>query len=423
MTIYRRLLTQHADYRNLWLAGLVSQAGDWFNTIATVVLVNRYAGTLAAGLALSALFVARNIPPFLISPIAGIVADRFNRKAVMIASDVARAITVLGLLLVNSPGEVWLLYTLLVLQFSASAFFEPAKQAMLPNLLTTQDEVVAANTLASASWSAMLTLGAAIGGLVTGLFGVEIAIIIDAATFLLSAGFILRIRASGQPSISSSTTPHTAGLGDYVIGLRYVARKPTLRLVTFVKGMAQFGSVDVMLAVFAAQVFVIGEDGAVALGWMYAMVGIGAVAGPLLADRLSKRRPALLWRWIGLSFLFMPLGWLIFGSGPWFAVALVGLFLRGVGGSIGWTYSTAIIQLEAEDAYRGRVFAFDFANFTLLSTLSVIMTGLLLDWLNLPPRTAALLISSFGLLPLLLWTIFRQWVARQPVLPTPAASD
>src|SRR5215213_11763319 len=176
MTDYLSLLQLRPKFRALWLAQVISLTGDWFNTIASVIIVNRYSDS---GLAVGGLFIARALPPFLFGPVAGVVADRFDRRKVLILSDVLRAGIVLGFLLVDRPERLWLLYVLTILQFSVSAFFEPARAALVPGLVQS-DELLTANTLSSITWSAMLTLGGAIGGLTASLFGVRVSLIVDA---------------------------------------------------------------------------------------------------------------------------------------------------------------------------------------------------------------------------------------------------
>ena len=193
---YFNLLQKRKDYRNLWLASVVSYLGDWFNTIASVIIVSRYTD---AGLAVGGIFLARALPPFLLGPIAGVFADRFDRKRVMIFTDIVRAVIVLSFLFVNSPERVWLIYVLTVAQFSISSLFYPAQSALLPTLIKSDEELLIANTLSGTTWSAMLAIGAALGGFTAALFGVEASLIADAGTFLLSAYLIARISAEASP--------------------------------------------------------------------------------------------------------------------------------------------------------------------------------------------------------------------------------
>jgi MFS family permease len=403
---YLTLLRQRPSFRYLWLASVVSFAGDWFNTIASVILVNRYLdSTTAVGL----LFVARALPPFLFGPFAGVVADRFDRKTVLIATDLSRAIIVLGFLFVNSPDRAWLIYALTIVQFTISAFFEPARAALLPSLVQGSDELLKANTLANVTWSAMLALGAALGGIVAGLFGVSVAIVIDALTFLLSAYFIWRVQR-----IRRAAPPVGApgGWQDMIEGFRYVRHHPRTALTATVKAFTQIGSPDIMIAVYAAQIFPMGQEGALTLGLLYTAAGLGAIAGPLLANRFTRGTIRHLQNTIGVAFVIVAGGWLMFGWAPSLPVAILAMFVRHMGGSINWTYSSVILQLRTPDSYLGRVFALDFALFTLAMALSVWLSGLVMDNTSLGPRELAIVLGAASLIPLLPWL----WLNRHDPL-------
>lgn len=406
MNSYLTLLRQRPQFRYLWLAAVVSFAGDWFNTIASVILVNRYLdSTTAVGL----LFIARALPPFLLGPIAGVIADRFDRKTVLIATDLSRALIVLGFLFVNSAERAWLIYALTIIQFVISAFFEPARAAILPSLVKGSDELLLANTLSGITWSAMLALGAALGGIVTGLFGVPTAIIIDAISFLLSAAFVWRIQRVRR---ATPTAAETSGFRDMVEGFQYVRGHPRTALTATVKALTQIGSPDIMIAVYAAQIFPFGQDGALALGLLYAAAGLGAIVGPLLANRFHQGAMRALQNSIGAAFVIVAIGWLLFGWAPSLPIAITAMFVRHMGGSINWTYSNVILQLRVPDRFLGRVFALDFALFTLAMSLSVWVSGLVLDHTAVTPRQLAFLLGIGSLLPLLPW----QWLNRHDPL-------
>lgn len=164
---YVALVRGNRAFRQLWFGQIISLLGDWFNLIAAASLV---AELTQSGLAVGGLFVVRMLAPFLMSPIAGVVADRYNRKRILVATDVSRAAVVLFFLLVREPGHVWLLYVLTAVQLGISGFFFPTRNAILPDLVSDR-ELGAANALSSATWSVMLALGAALGGLVSGTWG------------------------------------------------------------------------------------------------------------------------------------------------------------------------------------------------------------------------------------------------------------
>ena len=401
MNRYLQLLRNRPHYRNLWLASLISFAGDWFNVIGTVILINRYTDS---GVAIGALFLARTLPPFILSPIVGVVADRFNRKALLIVTDVLRAVIVLGFLFVNSPERAWLVYVLTVAQFVLSSFFHPAKSAILPSLLENDEELLLANTLSGATWSAMLTLGAAMGGVMAAIFGVQAALVIDAATFLLSALVVTRIVVPDRPVVTTSSK-EGGGWREYKEGMAYLFERPRVGLISLVKGFTQIGAPDIMIAIYAAQIFPVGEDGAITLGLLFAASGVGAVLGPFIGNTLTDGSADKLQLSIGVGFVIVALGWAAFGWAPSLPLAMLGLTIRYIGGSVNWTYSTVLLQMKTKDQYLGRVFAFDLAFYTLFASLSVWLTGVVLDNTGLGPRLLAVWIGILSALPLIPWIL------------------
>ncbi len=410
MKDYFSFLRLRPRFRSLWLAQVISLAGDWFNTIALVIIVNRYS---ASGLAVGGLFIARALPPFLLGPIAGVIADRFDRRKVLVLSDVLRAGIVLCFLLVSRPEHLWLLYVLTILQFSVSAFFEPARAALVPALVE-EGELLTANTLSSITWSAMLALGGAIGGLTASLFGVRVSLIVDAASFLASAALVLQI--IGPFHVNTAPTLES-GWQNFVDGMKYVRKNVDVGLVTLVKALGQVGSFDIITALYAAHVFREGQDGATTLGLMFAAFGLGSVIGPLISNRLGDSSTIWLRRAILGGFMCMPVAWLIVGLAPALPVVLAGCILRGAGGSINWTYSDVLLQMTVPNHLLGRVFAFDIAVFTLAVSISLWLTGFVTDMFHLNPRTIVLLLAIGSVIPLAIWGAALRWQSRSAQTP------
>lgn len=406
MSNYFSFLQLRLKFRSLWLAQVISLTGDWFNTIASVIIVNRYS---TSGLAVGGLFIARALPPFLLGPVAGVIADRFDRRKVLVMSDVLRAGIVLGFLLVDRPERLWLLYVLTILQFSVSAFFEPARAALVPALVAS-DELLLANTLSSITWSAMLALGGAIGGLTASLFGVRVSLIVDAVTFLASAALVLSITGQFR---TDAVHALESGWQNFVDGMNYVRKNTDVGLVTLVKAMGQVGSFDIISALYAARVFREGQEGATTLGLMFTAFGVGSVIGPLISNRLGDSSVVWLRRAILGGFVCMPLAWLIVGTAPALPIALAGCILRGAGGSINWTYSDVLLQMTVPNHLLGRVFAFDIAIFTLAVSISLWLTGFVTDAFHLSPRTIVLLLALGSLGPLPIWGAALRWQRRR----------
>src|SRR5436189_1214578 len=192
---YATLLRGNRAFRFLWLGQVVSQMGDWFDTIAVYTIA---LGLTGSSRSVALIMVARFLPTVVLGPGAGVVADRFSRRSIMIAADIMRAVVVLGFLLVRRPDQMWLVYLLTVLQLSFSTFFEPAKTAVIPSIVSDR-ELVPANAIAAVTWSVMLTLGAAVGGFVAGLFGTNVAFVLDSLTFVASAILIASVHFPHRP--------------------------------------------------------------------------------------------------------------------------------------------------------------------------------------------------------------------------------
>ncbi|NOZ06470.1 MAG: MFS transporter, partial [Chloroflexi bacterium] len=167
---YGDLIRHNTEFRKLWMGQVVSNLGDWFNNVAVLGLVWALTGS---GMAASLVILANTVPAVLIGPLAGVVLDRFDRRKAMIVADLIRAVLALGFLLVHRPDQVWLTYLFGAALVSVSAFFQPAMSAAIPRL-TTDKEILAANGLSSSTWGMMLAIGAALGGVVTGLLGRDI---------------------------------------------------------------------------------------------------------------------------------------------------------------------------------------------------------------------------------------------------------
>lgn len=192
---YLLFLRTNPKFRQLWGATIVSQMGDWFNYIAIFVLLNDLTGS---GQAVSWFLVAKFLPTTLLGPVAGVVADRFSRKKIMVGCDLLRGVVVLGYLYGGQSSQVWCIYLLAFLQESIWTFNHPARQAAIPDVCAKED-LNLANGLFGATWSINLAVGAALGGFVTAWFGWEKAIILDALTFCGSAFLISRVPLIARP--------------------------------------------------------------------------------------------------------------------------------------------------------------------------------------------------------------------------------
>jgi MFS family permease len=407
-TGYVDLLRRNRDFRQLWLGQVVSQMGDWFNTIALYTIVLNLTGS---GRAVGLVLVARFLPSVVVGPASGVIADRFSRRSIMIISDVVRAVVVLGFLLVRSAEQLWLVYVLTVIQLVFSTFFEPARTAAIPAIVAPRD-LVAANAISSATWSTMLTLGAAIGGLITGWVGTDAAFILDSLTYLLSAVLIMMVRLPLREPLPKRrlTLASALGLTQTLEGMSYVRMRPRVFALLMVKpAWGVGGGILALLAVFGEKIFPVGRSTATGIGVLYAARGIGTAIGPFAARRFSGETRTHMQTAIGISFIIGGIFYIAFGSATNFIFALVVLAVAHTGGSILWVFSTVLLQQSVEDNFRGRVFAAELALLTLTMAASNYLTGELLDRYHLSPRTVTIGIGVFFLLPGLAWFVTMRW--------------
>ncbi|MEM1043401.1 MAG: MFS transporter [Bacteroidota bacterium] len=374
-TGYVALVRTNVNFRRLWLGNVISLFGDWFNTIALYRTVETISGS---ALALGLVFIAKLLPLALASPVAGLVVDRLNRRRVMIGADLVRAAIVLGFLLVPVGGGLALLYTLTTLQIVVSAFFNPAKSASLPNIVAEED-LLTANALSSATWSVMLAVGAAVGGLAVDALGPQAVFVLDSGTYLLSAWFIARTTIPQDTDAAEPTaTPVRDGLRRIAEGWQRLREVPRVGRIALAKASwAVGGGATVFLLILLAGV-VMPDQPATGIGLLFAARGLGTGIGPILARAVF--RDTATWPAV--------LGWCIAASGVGYAaVSFAGtlpaiiafvLFAHAASGA-NWVLSTVLLQQRTEDRFRGRVFATDWLLVTLVESASVLAAAWLME--------------------------------------------
>ncbi len=401
---YFKLLSTNHQFRRLWLAGVISQLGNWLNYIGIFVLLTHLTGS---GRAVSWFLLAKFIPTSFLGPAAGVLADRISRKKIMITCDLIRVVIVLCFLLVKREEHVWIIYLLAILQESLWTFSDPARRASLPNLCR-QEELNVANGLSGATWSIMLAFGAALGGFISSIFGWETAIILDALTFLASAFMLVGLRLPEHDRKEKKKT-HWAdylGFDDLKEGFKYITTHGQVAMVLLVKsGWALSGGILVMLTVFGEQVFGGSGQGGYS-GILYSFRGIGAAVGPILAWRFLGETHSAMFRSIGLSFFAASASYLLFSQAPNIGWAVLFVFCGHLGGSVQWVFSTTLLQQMVPDQFRGRVFAVEMALLTFILSISTYFTGLALDN-GMHPRQVVLRLALLFLVPGILWTIYR----------------
>jgi predicted MFS family arabinose efflux permease len=269
----------------------------------------------------------------------------------------------------------------------------------------------------------MLALGAALGGIVAGGWGIYPAFVIDALTFLISAALIAQIVYTPAPALNASGASggsFSAALRQYLDGMRYLWQHSDLLVIALHKAaysIAVSGPFQVFQVALAEQVFVIGEGGGIGLGLMYAVVGVGSGVGPIIARRFTGDRDRPLRAALALSYAVSTLGLVIAAPLESFGLVLLGTLLRAVGGGINWVFATQLLLQLVPNRVRGRVFSTEFAFFTLASAIGAAGGGWALDASTVGISGMLWWMAGLTLIPGALWALWMVAGKRGEPLP------
>ncbi len=348
--------------RRLALGRLISLTGGSAAYIALIAAIYGHTGSAAW---VSAALFAGVVGSVIGAPAAGWVGDRFDRRRVMVSTDLASA-AVAGTmaLFVSEPAALVGLFGLLAVVESP---FAPASAAAIPNLVG-EDEIARANSLVAATSSAGYLLGPLAGGLLLGV-GVSTAalLVVDAASFLVSALFVLSVRRSfGR---GGGTESHPGVLA----GARVILREPVLRLLVAAWMVSLVGMGIVNVAAYPLSLSL--DGGTEGYGAMEALLGGGGLVGAALAARVltTGRAPAI----VTVCFAVSGAGLALAAGAPVLVVALVGMAIAGMGRGLGEVADTTLVQGRTKDAVRSRVFAAEDASAHIAYSVAMLAGGLL----------------------------------------------
>ncbi len=343
------LLTDNPAFLRLWLGQLLSQIGDQALLIASLHLISQLSDSVTA-LLIPALSLV--LPQALFGLVGGVVADRSNRRTLMLASDILRGLIVLSLIFVPLTRHLGLLYLAVALMALVSVFFYPARNAFIPSIVSTTD-LWGANALIQGSTVLALVIGPSLSGLVIGLWGVNFAFIFDAITFFISALVLASLRHLDGVSAGNGRTRAPATVRQELIeGLRYIANQRLLKQVLILVAMATLGIASIiLLAVHHLDEAL--NVGALGYGFAMTTLGLGSVAGGLLSHRLAERFRT---RYLVSGMLALAgLAIILFAYAPWYIVILFSLALLGLSVVSARGALDTITQILAPDEIRGRV--------------------------------------------------------------------
>lgn len=286
------------DFRLLAAGQLLSGIGDWLLLMAAPYFVLRLTGsTLATGLSLA----AGTVPALVLGPIAGALADRWDRRRTMIAADLARMAAVCVMLLVHDPDQVGLIYTALVVESCFSQLFGPATGALIPAVVGRGPQLAAANSLGAFVTGVVRLVGGPLGGALYALFGFATVVCLDAASYAASAVLVMLLRHRAGPGVDAAPEPAARPvrrlLGEIRAGLGHVRRNPGLRALFGAAALFSFGNaiLNALVVPYVAEVL---RADTQTLGLLFGALGIGFVIGAPISHAVNRRyseRAVLAW--------------------------------------------------------------------------------------------------------------------------------
>jgi len=382
---YWELIRTKRNFRNLLAGQFISELGNWFNFIAGLGVVRLVsdASPTAAGI----FFVARLLPFALMSPIAGTFVDRFSRRKVMIATDLIRAVVALSFLLVHDADQLWIAYLATVVLHTTGAFFDGAKNAAAPNL-TGKEGLLAGTALLFSTRFLLMAVGSALGGWASAVFGYEVAFVINAASFLVSAYTVWLIPEEATRSRDADLTKVAAravvGIPENPLSQERGRRAERPSFMTELKEGLHYsvtnhfaltilimnmiwatggGSINIVFERVGGVQFAASEgwspDLAVAVLWT--ATGLGLTAGMLIAHRTSIFLDRKRWNhaFIGWSLILHGLVFSIAGLMPTLLLWALLVFISRLIVGVEYAVQETAFQRSLPDHIRGRISTLD----------------------------------------------------------------
>ncbi|GAB3833638.1 MFS transporter [Dactylosporangium cerinum] len=351
------------DFRLLWAGRFVSLLGTWLLTVAVPAHVLQLTGSLmATGLTLAAEY----LPALLLGPLAGVLTDRWDRRRVMLTTDVFRAVVVAAMLLVDSPGTVWILYAALAAESAGSILFRPAAQAYTPVVVGTGTLLSSANALTAGTDGTVRLIGAPLGAVLLLAFGFPVLIWVDVASYLVSALAIFLTTRRPMPTRTAAADLRA----DLRHGLRTIAghRMTVWLLVIGVVFTLANGALSALLIPLGVTEL----GGPRQTGLVVSALGVGFLLGaPPIRVLVDKVQPRRLY---AATLLGTAVGFLLLFTAHTLTVALPAAVAIGMFGSMTWAVPQTTLQRTLPNDVLGRVSAV-FLSGEALGTLLGAVTG------------------------------------------------
>lgn len=364
-------LQSERAYWKLFLAGVVNGIGDRFSQVAVLALLLQLTGS---GMAVGIILAIKLLPALVISPFAGLLADRYSRKRILIWTDIMRIPVALSFLLVNGEEDVWLFYAGTLFLAIGEAIYQPVRKAMVASAVK-KENLLKVNMLEQVMVGVVLVIGSLSGGIVAYFLGEKMTFAVNGISFLIAGILVSRIVLERGKELMD----RQGGLRHFQAGFQLIARSSALKLILLLQLTLSFGDAifNVLISVYAVEEYGRGEFG---IGVFYASLGIGLVLTMLTSEKLHRKLLLIGTIAIMMEGLFQ----IMISQLPhfWVAVSLF-IFVSFVTG-IGNACFDAILMQETPEQKQGIIFGLFHTFSSTLFGLFMLGAGWLLYWF--PPQ-------------------------------------
>lgn len=342
------VLRRNPSFAVVWLAQIVSGLGDELLALAFPFYVFAVTGSATAT---GAAFVAASLAGLVISPIAGVIVDEVNRRTVMVMSSAFSGCAVLGML-VADRDTIWLAYISLFLLECGARFFAPARSAATPSLVV-DDDLLAANGLASSTSSLTMLAGPALGGALFAAAGIHLVVVLDAVSFFAAAALAATVRIG--PSAEAKAEPRRRMrrlVHDMVDGLQYTMTTGVVRALLLIAAVfaAAIGALNAIAVPFAQDILGVS---AAAYGLLLSAEGVGGVLAGVLIPVIARRMPPRRLIAVGLAVDAVCIASLVWLRSPW--LIAVPLTVAGFSTVVALASVQTLVHRTVPDGKLGRV--------------------------------------------------------------------
>jgi len=388
---------KHRRYRLMWIGLLISVIGSQMQIAAIHWQIRELTG-VPNPLALGGIGLARFLPVVVFSLVGGAVADTWNRRWIIFIAESIMAIVAVILAYLTFKGTItiWLIYLLTAIQASALAFDLPARQAMIPNIVSRED-LPNAFSMTSIAANTAAIVGPALGGIVIATLGQGYTYLINALSFLALLAALLMI----GPVPQDPTKASGVSLSAMADGMRFILSKPMILSTMVMDFFATFfASANTMMPIVARDILHVGEIG---YGWLVSAESIGSLTAGLVISQIHiirKQGPVFLW-----SVVVFGGATILFGLSNIFIMAIIMLMVIGAADTVSTIIRNTIRQLQTPDHFRGRMTSINQIFFQGGPQLGEVEAGIVAQLFGVP---FAIISGGVGTI-LAVWFILRKW--------------